>query len=72
MSTPERARRPSREPMTAAGVRLAEVLCGVDGSPHAHHAASAALALAERLGVRLTLVHVAPTSDSAPGRQPSG
>jgi nucleotide-binding universal stress UspA family protein len=52
--------------MTAAGVQLAEVLCGVDGSPHADHAASAALALADRLGVRLTLVHVAPTRTLLP------
>jgi nucleotide-binding universal stress UspA family protein len=52
--------------MTAAGVQLAEVLCGVDGSPHARHTASAALALADRLGMRLTLVHVAPTRTLLP------
>ena len=39
----------------------AVILCGVDGSAHARHAASAALAMAERLGARLTVVHVAPT-----------
>jgi len=52
--------------MTAAGEQLGGVLCGVDGSPHARHAASAALALADRLGMRLTLVHVAPTRTLVP------
>jgi nucleotide-binding universal stress UspA family protein len=52
--------------MTAAGAQLGGVLCGVDGSPHARHAASAALALADRLGMRLTLVHVAPTRTLVP------
>jgi len=39
----------------------AVILCGVDGSVHARHAASAALGMAERPCARLTLVHVAPT-----------
>jgi nucleotide-binding universal stress UspA family protein len=52
--------------MTAAGTQRAGVLCGVDGSPRARHAASAALALADRLGMRLTLVHVAPTRTLLP------
>lgn len=39
----------------------AVILCGVDGSAHARRAASAALAMAERLDASLTLVHVAPT-----------
>jgi nucleotide-binding universal stress UspA family protein len=46
--------------MNATGAHLGGILCGVDGSAHARHAASAALALADRLGTRLTLVHVAP------------
>jgi nucleotide-binding universal stress UspA family protein len=44
----------------------AGILCGVDGSAHARHAASAALGMAERLGARLTLVHVAPTRTLVP------
>ena len=52
--------------MTAARAQLAAVLCGVDGSLHAGHAASVALALADRLGMRLTLVHVAPTRTLLP------
>jgi nucleotide-binding universal stress UspA family protein len=52
--------------MTAAGAQLAGVMCGVDGSPHARQAANAALALADRLAVRLTLVHVAPTRTLLP------
>jgi nucleotide-binding universal stress UspA family protein len=46
--------------MSAAAEQRGGILCGVDGSAHARHAASAALALADRLGTRLTLVHVAP------------
>jgi len=42
------------------------VLCGVDGSEQARHAASAALRLAERLGALLTLVHVTPTRTVVP------
>ena len=37
------------------------IVCGVDGSEQARHAASAALRLADRLGAQLTLVHVTPT-----------
>jgi nucleotide-binding universal stress UspA family protein len=42
------------------------IICGVDGSEQARHAASAALRLANRLGARLTLVHVTPTRSMAP------
>ena len=42
------------------------IVCGVDGSEQARHAASAALRLAERLGARLTLVHVTPTRTVVP------
>jgi nucleotide-binding universal stress UspA family protein len=42
------------------------IVCGVDGSEQARHAASAALRLADRLGARLTLVHVTPTRSAAP------
>jgi nucleotide-binding universal stress UspA family protein len=42
------------------------IVCGVDGSKQARHAASAALRLAERLGARLTLVHVTPTRSVTP------
>ena len=37
------------------------IVCGVDGSEQARHAASAALRLAERLGAQLSLVHVTRT-----------
>ena len=42
------------------------IVCGVDGSEQARHAASAALRLADRLGAQLTLVHVTPTRSVAP------
>src|SRR3954451_19111671 len=42
------------------------IVCGVDGSEQAGHAASAALRLADRLGAQLTLVHVTPTRSAAP------
>jgi nucleotide-binding universal stress UspA family protein len=42
------------------------IVCGVDGSEQARHAASAALRLAERLGAQLTLVHVTPTRTVVP------
>jgi len=42
------------------------IVCGVDGSEQARHAASAALRLADRLGARLTLVHVTPTRSADP------
>ena len=44
----------------------AVILCGVDGSAHARQAASTALGMAERLGARLTFVHVAPTRTLVP------
>jgi nucleotide-binding universal stress UspA family protein len=42
------------------------IVCGVDGSEQARHAASAALRLADRLGARLVLVHVTPTRTVVP------
>jgi nucleotide-binding universal stress UspA family protein len=42
------------------------ILCGVDGSEQARHAASAALRLAEQLGAQLALVHVTPTRTVVP------
>ena len=42
------------------------IVCGVDGSEQARHAASAALRLAERMGAQLTLVHVTPTRTVVP------
>jgi nucleotide-binding universal stress UspA family protein len=42
------------------------IVCGVDGSEQARHAASAALRLADRLGAQLTLVHVTPTRSVDP------
>ena len=42
------------------------IVCGVDGSPEARHAASTALWLADRLGARLTLLHVTPTRTMVP------
>jgi nucleotide-binding universal stress UspA family protein len=42
------------------------IVCGVDGSEQARHAAGAALRLADRLGAQLTLVHVTPTRSAAP------
>jgi nucleotide-binding universal stress UspA family protein len=46
--------------MTSARPQRGGIVCGVDGSAHARLAAKAALSLADRLGTRLTLVHVAP------------
>jgi nucleotide-binding universal stress UspA family protein len=46
--------------------RTSRVVCGVDGSPQARKAAVAALALADRLGARLTLAHVSPTRTVVP------
>ena len=53
---------------TPSGERTARrrIVCGVDGSPEARHAASTALWLAERLRARLTLLHVAPTRTLVP------
>jgi hypothetical protein len=51
---------------TAAHPSARRIVCGVDGSEQARHAASAALRLANRLGARLTLVHVTPTRSMAP------
>ena len=45
------------------------IVCGVDGSEQARHAASAALRLADRLGAQLTLVHVTPTQERGSGGQ---
>jgi nucleotide-binding universal stress UspA family protein len=42
------------------------IVCGVDGSAHARRAALAALTLADRMGTRVTLVHVAPTRTLLP------
>jgi nucleotide-binding universal stress UspA family protein len=42
------------------------IVCGVDGSEQARHAASAALRLAHRLSARLVLVHVTPTRTVVP------
>jgi nucleotide-binding universal stress UspA family protein len=42
------------------------IVCGVDGSEQSRHAASAALRLANRLGARLTLVHVTPIRTVTP------
>ena len=55
MSLSTEQRRPARR-----------IVCGVDGSEQARHAASAALRLANRLGARLTLVHVTRTRSVAP------
>jgi nucleotide-binding universal stress UspA family protein len=59
------ARRSSDGP---SGRRAAagRIVCGVDGSEQARRAASAALRLARRLGVQLTLVHVTPTRTVVP------
>ena len=46
---------------TAQRPSARRIVCGVDGSEQARHAASAALRLAERLGAPLTLVHVTRT-----------
>lgn len=51
---------------TAQRLSARRVVCGVDGSEQARHAASAALRLAERLGARLMLVHVTPTRTVVP------
>jgi len=55
MNLPTAQRRPARR-----------IVCGVDGSEQARHAASAALRLADRLGARLVLVHVTPTRTVVP------
>jgi nucleotide-binding universal stress UspA family protein len=51
---------------TAQRLPARRIVCGVDGSEQARHAASAALRLADRLGARLTLVHVTPTRTVVP------
>jgi nucleotide-binding universal stress UspA family protein len=51
---------------TAPRPSTRRIVCGVDGSEQARHAASTALRLASRLGARLTLVHVTPTRSVAP------
>jgi nucleotide-binding universal stress UspA family protein len=52
--------------MTAARAQRGGILCGVDGSAHARLAAKAALSLADRLSLGLTLVHVAPVRTLLP------
>jgi nucleotide-binding universal stress UspA family protein len=52
--------------MTTARPQRGGIVCGVDGSAHARLAAKAALSLADRLGMRLTLVHVAPVRTLLP------
>ena len=52
--------------MTTARPQRGGIVCGVDGSAHARLAAMAALSLADRLGMRLTLVHVAPVRTLLP------
>ena len=56
----------SSKPTNDDGAHGRRIVCGVDGSEHAHDAAVAALALADRLGARLTLVHVTPTHTVVP------
>jgi nucleotide-binding universal stress UspA family protein len=51
---------------TAQRLPARRIVCGVDGSEQARHAASAALRLADRLGARLVLVHVTPTRTVVP------
>ena len=58
---------PSTQPSSLRSAPTARrIVCGVDGSEQAGHAASAALQLANRLGARLTLVHVTPTRTVLP------
>jgi len=45
---------------------IRRIVCGIDGSEQAGHAASAALSLANRLDARLTLLHVTPTRTLVP------
>ena len=45
---------------------IGRIVCGVDGSEHARHAAISALGLAQLLGARLTLLHVTPTRTMVP------
>jgi nucleotide-binding universal stress UspA family protein len=47
--------------MSPTHSQLGTILCGVDGSEHAGHAARVALTLADGLRTRLTLVYVGPT-----------
>jgi Universal stress protein family len=61
MTVPRASAPPSGE---RASIR--RIVCGVDGSEQARHAASAALALAGRLDARLTLLHVTPTRTLVP------
>lgn len=57
---------PSPGAVSQAGTRAPVILCGVDGSAHARHAAIAARELADRLGARLILLHVSPTRTLLP------
>ena len=52
--------------MTTARPQRGGIVCGVDGYAHARLAAKAALSLADRLGMPLTLVHVAPVRTLLP------
>lgn len=60
------ATRPAFPRPTDESTPVPRIVCGVDGSEQAGHAASAALRLADRLGARLTLVHVTPTRTVVP------
>jgi len=52
--------------MNSGGTPERRIVCGVDGSAQSRHAAITALRLADRLGARLTLVHVTPTQTLIP------
>ena len=65
MST-QRAQPSSTMPTADSGTPGSRIVCGVDGSEHARHAAITALGLADRLGARLTLLHVTPTRTLVP------
>ena len=65
MST-QRAQPSAPGPTVDSGTPVSRIVCGVDGSEHARHAAITALGLADRLGARLTLLHVTPTRTLVP------
>ena len=54
--------RVSAESDTERPNMTASIVCGVDHSPHAREAAGVAAFLAERLGLRLIVVHVVPAT----------
>ena len=58
----------SRASASPSGERasMPRIVCGVDGSEQAGHAAGTALSLAGALGARLTLLHVTPTRTLVP------